>query len=355
MHALRCWPTVLAAGLMLSTLNGHAQAQDQFKPGAMPADTKMMDANLYRGLKDAMNKGVDLYNSGDHYGCYRLYQGIVLSLKPLLADRPELERKLDKGLADAELQQMSWQRAWALRKTLDEVRAKLKDGSIAGAAQQMPSKAQEGGQVPEIKLPKPPAPAGDNSKPTKKPVDTAGGKSSLWNRLGGQTGVTKIIDDFTERAAANPNVDFSRGGRNKLSEADITHFKQEMVDFVSSVAGGPLPYTGKNMKKVHKDMKITNAQFDAAADDLKKAMMANNVKLADINALLDLVETTRKDIVEGPENKSPAGKTGADKKQKDGEPPFEEVSARPDQSTWVRAEPRHVALTMRAMLPGRWR
>jgi hypothetical protein len=102
-----------------------------------------------------------------------------------------------------------------------------------------------------------------------------------------------------------------------------------MIDFVSKVTGGPLPYTGKSMKQVHKGMKITGAEFDAAAADLKKVLQDNGVKKADIDAVLNLVETTRKDIVEVPGGaKAPAGKDDVQKQpatKPGNEPPFEQV------------------------------
>ena len=53
------------------------------------------------------------------------------------------------------------------------------------------------------------------------------------------------------------------------------------------------------MKEVHKGMGITDAQFDAAAADLKAVLETNGVKHDDVKAVLGAVETTRKDIVEG--------------------------------------------------------
>ncbi|GIW78321.1 MAG: hypothetical protein KatS3mg105_0128 [Gemmatales bacterium] len=52
------------------------------------------------------------------------------------------------------------------------------------------------------------------------------------------------------------------------------------------------------MKEAHKGMKITNAQFDAAAQYLKEALESNKVKPEDVSAVLKAVEATRKDIVE---------------------------------------------------------
>jgi hemoglobin len=236
----------------------------------------------------------------------------------MLADQPQLQQVLDAGLADAERQPKSWQRAWALRKALDEVRAKLKEGR-AGTADQVPTDRVPAVKLPKVEIPPVRVPA---------PVEPKS-KTSLWERLGGQTKIAKMIDDFTTLAAADPKVNFTRNGRIKLNDADVTHFKQEMIDFVSRVTGGPLPYTGKTMKAAHKGMKITSAEFNAAAADLKKVLQDNGVKKTDIDAVLDLVETTRKDIVEVPGGaKAPAGKDDVQKQpatKPGGEPPFEEA------------------------------
>ncbi len=52
------------------------------------------------------------------------------------------------------------------------------------------------------------------------------------------------------------------------------------------------------MKEVHKGMKITNAEFDAAAKDLQEALEKNGAKPDDEKAVMAAVEGTRKDIVE---------------------------------------------------------
>src|SRR5262249_40776319 len=73
----------------------------------------------------------------------------------------------------------------------------------------------------------------------------------------------------------------------------------KLVQLISATTGGPLKYTGKSMKEVHKGMGITNEEFDALGADLKKALEKNDVKEEDIEALLKIVDSTRKDIVEG--------------------------------------------------------
>jgi truncated hemoglobin YjbI len=74
--------------------------------------------------------------------------------------------------------------------------------------------------------------------------------------------------------------------------------KREIVEQVSEAAGGPLKYTGPDMRKVHKGMGITDAQFDALAGHLKKALEKNKVAPADADAVLSAVNGYRKEIVE---------------------------------------------------------
>jgi hemoglobin len=155
--------------------------------------------------------------------------------------------------------------------------------------------------------------------------------ASLWERLGGEAKVKKVVDDFVDLAANDPKVNFTRTGKFKLEPAAVAKLKKDLVAFISAATGGPLKYPGKSMKEVHAGMGITDAEFNASAADLKRALEMNEVGPAEINQLLQIVGTTRKDIVEKstpepkpapdkkPERKSTeeAGKKPADKKPTD--------------------------------------
>jgi truncated hemoglobin YjbI len=351
MQAVRWRPTVLAAVLLDLILGCNLLAQDRVKMGGIQPDVKDQDAALRLGVKNAINQGVVLYNSGDHYGCYRLYQGIVLTLKPILADRPELERALETALGDAEKEAVPWQRAWVLRRALDDIRSKLAGGGTPAPvpasnapAEKMPKKITE-------TLPKP-APPPEPMPASKKAAAETKGKATLWLRLGD---VNKIVDDFYKLAAKDPKVDFTRNGKFKLTAENILRFKDGLHDFISNATGGPLSYD-KSMKVVHKDMKITSAQFDAAVADLKKALEANQVAKTDVQEFLKIVEKTRKDIVEEPADaNAPAGKTGVKKNDDEEGPPFAQINDLRGQSTWAQAEPRHVVPARQAALRDRLR
>src|SRR5207244_3687333 len=82
----------LAAGVLTLGLAGSAWADDKDKP-AGPLDRKALDQNVYRALTEVINKGADLYNGtsdspNDPAGCYHLWQGALMALKPLLDHQP---------------------------------------------------------------------------------------------------------------------------------------------------------------------------------------------------------------------------------------------------------------------------
>src|SRR5439155_5947638 len=90
---------------------------DKGTPGAKDGDRRVAVA-----LKDVINRGAALYNNGDQNGCYRLFEGALLALKPQLEGRADLMKKIDDGLRDAEQHQLVGNRAWALYELLLNVR-----------------------------------------------------------------------------------------------------------------------------------------------------------------------------------------------------------------------------------------
>ena len=124
---------------------------------------------------------------------------------------------------------------------------------------------------------------------------------SLYERLGGEPAITAVIDEFVARAASDPAVNFVRKGKKRTwdpTPENVAKLKKHLVQFVASVAGGPQTYEGKDMAAAHRDMEITDAEFDAIAADLKASLDKFNVPAKEENELLTAVGTLRGSIVE---------------------------------------------------------
>lgn len=125
----------------------------------------------------------------------------------------------------------------------------------------------------------------------------------LWDRLGGEPAVTAVVDKFVGRAAGNPNVNFFRKSvagypEWKPSDAQVATLKRRIVEFISVNSGGPLRYTGKDMKSVHAGMKISTAEFNAIAGDLSATLDDFKVPAKEKGELMAAVAGTAKDMVE---------------------------------------------------------
>jgi hemoglobin len=138
---------------------------------------------------------------------------------------------------------------------------------------------------------------GDNMSMSKPMTSTR----SLYERLGGEPAVKAVVDDFVNRAAADPKVNFTRKGTDKEWAAtpdNVAKLKMHLTQFVAQAAGGPQKYQGKAMKPLHAGMKITSAEFDAAAADLVASLDKFKVPQKEKDELMAVVGSTKGDIVE---------------------------------------------------------
>src|SRR5262245_24890563 len=84
-----------AAGVGLAVLGlvWFARAAD-----APPLDRPSLDRRVYDVLREVHNQGADLYNAGDPAGCYRMFQGAMITVRPLLDHRPEQQKFITSKL-----------------------------------------------------------------------------------------------------------------------------------------------------------------------------------------------------------------------------------------------------------------
>jgi hemoglobin len=140
----------------------------------------------------------------------------------------------------------------------------------------------------------------------------AEGKLTLFDRLGGEPGISNIVADFLPRALADPRVNWQRravkrSGWFKRDRGDATMWnatpesieilKTHLSQFIAIATGGPPKYEGKEIKSAHAGMKITNPEFDAVIGDLKASLDRHQVPNKEQKELLAIVESVRPQIV----------------------------------------------------------
>jgi hemoglobin len=296
MRRLHCL-AFLSLAAFLGLLSDGGRAQDS---STGPLDRKTVDTLVFNSLRDVINRGADLYNSGDWAGCYRLYEGALRIVKPLLGHRPEMQKAIGDGLTEAEADAVLYRRAFVLRKVIDKVRSDIHPSSKASP--------KPDDSVVEKKP--------DDKKPGGKKGDTA---KTAWDRLGGEKGVGKVVDDLIATVGKDKIVDFSRRGKYPLTPIDIELLRKSLISQISELTGGPLKYDGLSMREAHAGMKITDAEFNAFMADVEKVLKEHNVDPADTAKIVAAYNGYRKDIAKPPDKK-PDDKKPDDKKPEDKKP-----------------------------------
>ena len=126
-------------------------------------------------------------------------------------------------------------------------------------------------------------------------------QKSLYERLGGEGAIKAVVDEFVVRAAGDPKVNFTRKGTDKEWNAtaeNVASLKKDLVNLIGALTGGPQKYTGRDMKTIHKGMKITADEFNALAADLIGALDKFKVPQKEKDELIKIVASTAGDIVE---------------------------------------------------------
>ncbi len=123
---------------------------------------------------------------------------------------------------------------------------------------------------------------------------TAAVEKSLYDRLGGKTAITAVVDDFVGRVAADTRIN------GKFANANIPRLKSMLVDQICQASGGPCTYTGRDMKSTHAGMGVSSSDFDALVGDLVVTLNKFKVPEREKNELLGALGPMKGDIVEKP-------------------------------------------------------
>src|SRR4051812_36746643 len=127
-------------------------------------------------------------------------------------------------------------------------------------------------------------------------MNTSNGK--LWDALGGEKVLAKVVDRFVDLVTADPKVNYTRDGRYPINGQILKFSKRAALEFISAATDGPHSYSGKTIREIHKGMRISNEEFDAAMADFQQALEENGVSPQMVQTAVAMVNTTRATIVE---------------------------------------------------------
>jgi hemoglobin len=114
---------------------------------------------------------------------------------------------------------------------------------------------------------------------------------ATFQGLGGKAGIRKIVDTLIPIVLADPRI------KESFTDVDMKHLAMRLEEQFCALSGGPCVYQGKDMKEIHDGLNITNAQFNALAEDLQVAMEQSGVPARFQNKLIAKLAPMQRSIV----------------------------------------------------------
>ncbi len=118
---------------------------------------------------------------------------------------------------------------------------------------------------------------------------------TLYDRLGGYDAVSAVANDLLPRLQGDSQL---ARFWNHRGEDGIAREKQLLIDFLCFGAGGPVYYTGRDMKISHKGMRISESDWSAFLGHLGATLDAFQVPQGERNEVVAFIQSTKPDIVE---------------------------------------------------------
>ena len=120
-------------------------------------------------------------------------------------------------------------------------------------------------------------------------------EKTLYDRLGGYEGIIAFVEDLMPRLESDAQL-----GRFWQHRGDdgIAREKQLLIDYLCSSAGGPMYYTGRDMKTSHKGMRISESDWSIFLGHAGDTMAALNVPKQECDEIAAFVSSLKADIVE---------------------------------------------------------
>ncbi|HKF88983.1 MAG TPA: group 1 truncated hemoglobin [Propionibacteriaceae bacterium] len=123
---------------------------------------------------------------------------------------------------------------------------------------------------------------------------------SLYDRLGGVYNIATVVDDLIDRIMVDPRLNANPRVDEAHHRVAPAGFKFLVTEMVCWAAGGPQQYSGRPMGDSHRDLMITEAEWQAFMDDFQQTLDKFQVPQAERDELNAIVESTKDGVVVAP-------------------------------------------------------
>ncbi|MDZ7842852.1 MAG: group 1 truncated hemoglobin [Gammaproteobacteria bacterium] len=117
---------------------------------------------------------------------------------------------------------------------------------------------------------------------------------TLYDRLGGRTGIDKLVNRIVDLHFQNEVI----SPRYKALDEEATDRAREKTkEFLAAGSGGPVEYTGRSMLDTHTGMNVNEAEFVAVVDDIMQAMNEMDYPRPVCDEVLGIAYSLKEEII----------------------------------------------------------
>ena len=124
-------------------------------------------------------------------------------------------------------------------------------------------------------------------------MEQATAQATLFDRLGGRDGITRVVNRVMANHLANPLVQ-SRFEHAEQSREQMTH---HAIEFFCTGLSGVETYEGRPLPEAHAGMNISEQEFVAVLDDILAALSAESVGELEQAEVLKILYGMKPEIV----------------------------------------------------------
>lgn len=123
-------------------------------------------------------------------------------------------------------------------------------------------------------------------------------EDSLYQKLGGNAAIDAAVEAFYVKVLADDRV------KHFFDDINMKGQRRKQKEFLSFALGGPLPWTGKDMRKAHEDLPLNESHFNAIAENLVATLKDLKISQELIDQVVAVVATTKDDVLNRPKKNS---------------------------------------------------
>lgn len=120
-------------------------------------------------------------------------------------------------------------------------------------------------------------------------------EKSLYHRLGGKAAIDAAVEAFYVKVLADKRIN------HFFEDINMNKQRRKQKEFLSAAFGGPIPWTGKDMRKAHANLPGLNEDhFNAVAENLQKTLEDLKIKKELIAEVMAIAGSVRNDVLNRP-------------------------------------------------------